>query len=178
MRFDAYTSVQSLLDDLYIYYLHGRYQPYTYGKDWVLLSTDWRLVKRIAIPWPWLLFQDKSNYEIDENWARTASLEDCGLVASTRWVIKKVSSIEAFGLAINDLRISDAIKSGPKALYWLQRHGYLEEASSEEIVNSDGYQFIFVLQNAYHWAFKEPDRNIFMRQTEKPLDEKALEFWL
>src|SRR5207245_2816332 len=38
VRPKSYQSLQSLLNELYLAYLSDRYEPFTYGKDWILAS--------------------------------------------------------------------------------------------------------------------------------------------
>jgi hypothetical protein len=50
---DSYASFEELLDDIYTRYLRVRYEPYTYGKNWVLPKPS-VYVSLLALPWEWL----------------------------------------------------------------------------------------------------------------------------
>ena len=67
----AYSSLQALLDDLYVGYLRDVVPPGTYGSRWVLEEKNHSLnPNRIAVPWRWLLSEDPiTSYE--PFWARS-----------------------------------------------------------------------------------------------------------
>ena len=54
----AYDCLQSLLDELYMEYLHESFAPLTYGSSWLLEERTERPrsinPKRLAVPWKWL----------------------------------------------------------------------------------------------------------------------------
>jgi len=52
-KISAYPSVEGLLYDLYTSYLREIYEPFTYGKDWVLAKPH-AMVTLLALPWQWL----------------------------------------------------------------------------------------------------------------------------
>jgi hypothetical protein len=65
-----YSTLQELLDDLYVYYLNSVFELATYGKSWVLVS---RNTARVAVPLSWLLRSTSASLrEVDPSWARLA----------------------------------------------------------------------------------------------------------
>ncbi|WP_437935319.1 toll/interleukin-1 receptor domain-containing protein [Sorangium sp. So ce341] len=50
---DAYPTFEDFLDDLYTGYLRARFEPYTYGKSWILAKAS-DYVTLLAVPWEWL----------------------------------------------------------------------------------------------------------------------------
>lgn len=84
----AFSSLQELLDDLYVNYLRGRFPPASYGQDWVLwgkhpLQSD-RLrginPERVILPWSWLA--NKTIPPESRGWAESP-LDSFGISAGT-----------------------------------------------------------------------------------------------
>ncbi len=109
LRLSSYKSLQSLLDDLYLKYLKDDYQPYTYGRDWVLYSQE---TNRLIVSWSWLLKSSKDTLStFDPGWA-TSSLWAYGLFPSTRLVILDKIQIKGYGVATNDDQIASLLTGG------------------------------------------------------------------
>lgn len=50
LRARNYTTLRSLLDDVYLRFLRTRYPPLTYGQRWILTATE-----HVIAPWSWLV---------------------------------------------------------------------------------------------------------------------------
>lgn len=81
----AYQSFQSLLDTLYMEYLKDQYEPFTYGRNWILARHDFisTRIRQLAIPWNWLVHTQKERHLHDFG----SSLQLYGLEQETHWEI-------------------------------------------------------------------------------------------
>lgn len=94
----SFANVLDFFDTLYRWYLSFRYQPYTYGSDWLLVNAE---TTEILLPWSWLCEPNKRNYELDRSWMSTLLLHEAGLEAGSAWRIM-CSDISAYGVAVNE----------------------------------------------------------------------------
>ncbi len=176
MDCSCYNTIAKVLDDLYIYYLHDRYKPYTYGSQWILSSCH-RRAGRLLIPWGWLFSTNWNDYQLDRSWAILTSLEQLSMTPGTCWVVKQVPKIDVLGMAVNDSRLIRAIQRSPKAIYMLLNRGHIE-IIDPILVDLNLYQSTVVVENKYHWMPNELKKVACLRQTEEPLDEELLQYWL
>ena len=173
VRTSDYSSIQALLDDLYLHYLTDRFKPLTYGSIWIMqeesLSYD-----RLLVPWSWLLTRQSSS-EMEHRWLHQTSLSECGLVPRSSWRIRDTSNIEAMGVAVNDERIWRAMRSSAKATYFFRRHGILLDQPVARV--SSDYRFRFVFTGGRFFE-GPPLPGTAMVQTDKALEEHVVEHWL
>ena len=102
MRPSSYRSLRLMLDDLYICYLTDTYEPFSYGKDWILVNENSPAI--VTAPWSWLLppNRNRSISEFDSRWFNRP-LTACRLYEGTQWKILNIGkqSIPMFGIASN-----------------------------------------------------------------------------
>jgi hypothetical protein len=118
IKVNDYSSLQSLLNDLYVHYLKDSYNPYTYGRDWVLgyeIHVDKKLsITRLLVPWNWLLRSDNQPLShSDPSWAASAP-EAYGLKANVGemgWRIIDGLPGPTFGIATNSPDIASIIRN-------------------------------------------------------------------
>jgi hypothetical protein len=160
--------VHAFLDELYLGYLRDRFKPFTYGSSWILEAVDSLFSNLLVVPWSWLV-GNPSTSEINHTLPN-----DCGLRPGTSWHIRNTIDVKATGLAVHDKRLLRAIQRSPKAEYLLRMKGAIEERPIVEV--SQDYQFRFVINNDP--GFHEVGLGMAIVQTEKPLPEEELEYWL
>jgi hypothetical protein len=132
VRFAAYSSLQRLLDDLYMSQLRERFPPHSYGERWLLayMYDSKSEFGRLVAPWEWYL--NTATYQsISKHWPRwlQLSLTECGAVHETG-ALRYTSDYPAYvslplrpggafvGVAGTD---ADAIRSGDRFLRSVQR---------------------------------------------------------
>jgi hypothetical protein len=120
VKIGAYASLEALLDELYASYLREHYEPLTYGKSWMLVEARTDAFGLVVAPWSWLI-----GARIDRQWARRQSPADCYLLPGTSWEVTAVPP-DAYGLAVSDARVLDALRTTAKSDLGLRQDGYLE----------------------------------------------------
>jgi len=115
----AFPNIESVLDEVFINYLSTRFDPFTYGLEWVLVE-DGRHCNRIIGPWEFVCDLFKIPLMSISKWALSTSPDECGFAPGTRWRV--CSNLSDFGrnylvgLALNELRVLMATDRHPKAL--------------------------------------------------------------
>lgn len=135
------TDIRSLLNRVYMFHLEQWYEPYTYGRDWVLGHITTR---RIALPWGWLL------HPLDEqptSWDNyPLKVEDYGILPGSHWGVWDLARIHVIGLAINSAEMAEALQA-ENSVYNLilrMRDGKLRAALPEN-VDPDAYRHTFFI---------------------------------
>jgi TIR domain len=99
LKLSSYKSLRSLIDDLYKDHMYKQYQPYTYGKDWILYS---KMSNRLIVSWSWLLKSDKDSLtSFDPAWAAYPP-EAYGLMPGTELEVINQLPINGVGVATNE----------------------------------------------------------------------------
>ncbi len=119
LKVGTYASLEALLDELYSNYLRAHYEPLTYGKSWMLVEARTDAFGLVVAPWSWLI-----GAGVDRQWVRRQSPADCRLLPGTSWQVTAVPS-DAYGLAVSDPRVVDALRITAKTDLGLRRDGYL-----------------------------------------------------
>jgi len=104
MRLGSYQSLRTLLDDLYMEYLKDKYEPFTYGKDWLLGTTspEFPNALQLIVSWSWFLKPDiQSLSSFEPEWS-ASSPEVYGLSSYSRLEIIDKFPIRSYGVATND----------------------------------------------------------------------------
>lgn len=176
---EAYSSTQSLLDDLYMNYLFDRTEPSSYGKEWLLVGRGQVFNPgRIVAPWSYLEFLwEKELIAYDMQWAEL-SLKEYGLGGGSVWEIKWKKDIrtdesgsfrnydQPIGLAVNSDALLEAVMfGGGKQPAMLERAGYLSEIEFQG-VDPREFRHTIVIQNAY------AQQGRIVKETDKPFDLK------
>ena len=106
LKLGQYTSLKSLLDDLYMKHLKDHYRPYTYGLDWILYSQE---SDRLIVSWSWFLkFMKVSLSTFDPAWASSPP-EAYGLIPGTKLEILNKPLMKSYGVATNDNYIASLL---------------------------------------------------------------------
>jgi hypothetical protein len=177
MKIHQYGSIQELLDDLYENYLHSKFRPYTYGKDWVLVKKG-RFAEQVAVPWSWLLCTDLQQYSLERDWASKTSPEQCGMTSEGHWYLATDTPGPRYGLAVNDGRYLPAWLRSPKVEYFLTQNGYLKYEDLSHVKPAD-FRFLFVLRGRSRFRSQDDiPANYALVQTAKPVPEEGIGFWL
>ena len=134
LKANAYRTIQSLLNDLYLNYLKNQYMPYTYGQDWILTRIGTGL-NYLAVPWQWLINRGENNQKerhkhnkqsyFSGNSTRAELINtpfsefspqikklhprEFGLYPNTYWHISNPRSISAVGMATSNKEIAESI---------------------------------------------------------------------
>lgn len=162
---DSYMSLQPLLNDIYVRYLRDRYEPRTYGQDWLLVSAT-RMISRLIVPWSWLIDRN-APYRNNHLWAKT-SLDDWRISAETTWGIIDITyqKIPAFGLATSDPKLAKfitSIQDNPERLVSELDAALMNKSkvfpsltkANPNEVNFSNYEYSFVLSSP-QLVFEEP----------------------
>jgi TIR domain len=156
----AYGSLQALLDDLYMHYLSERFEPVTYGREWVLLE-DWvhpEIFKseylphrginpqRLVLPWQWLRNHPATETaSLTPRWGHSplsdhdifpqSELTVCGLLEND-------FAGQVYGIAVNSRALYREILIGDgKQPLSVWRAGFVEVAPVEQI-NASKYRYL------------------------------------
>ena len=172
LRTSDYPCMHAFLDELYLNYLTDKYEPFTYGSIWTLVETS--CYARLLVPWSWLLNRESSS-EMASEWLHHTALNECGLLPSTFWCIRRMEVLEPRGLAVNDERIWHAMQRSPKAEYLLRHRGILLDLPFAKVSSAYRHRIVFWgydISGTGHlpgWA---------LVQSEKTLPEDLLHYWL
>jgi TIR domain-containing protein len=128
----AYSSLETLLDDLYANYLREHYEPLTYGKNWLLVEARSDAFSLVVAPWTWLL-----GTRIHRQWVRHHTPTDCHLLPGTEWRVSTTAGDE-YGIALTDARVLCALRATAKSDLAWREAGYLTVRSLDDI---DGNAF-------------------------------------
>jgi hypothetical protein len=167
MNPDAYSSFQSMLDDLFINYLSNEVTPYSYGAEWVL-SGWWSLP--IAVSWEWTWNVGVSVTQLNPSWASLTLPSEINIKPGTHWDIeifaKTNISQNCFGIVSNNIEIVEILLSNPKAYAMLEERGYFVRREVNEI-NAKEYKFKYVLGD---WLRRDL-RGLVLEDANKNLSE-------
>lgn len=177
---EGYSSIQSLLDDLYMNYLFDRAEPSSYGKEWLLVghgNNRGRNPGLVVAPWSYLEFLwQKELVAYDMQWSEL-SLNEYGLIGGSVWDIKwkkdisndkKIKNYDLpIGLAVNSDELLKAVMSGDgKQPASLATAGYLSGVEFEDL-DPHEFQHTLVIQNAFG------QQNRIVKETDKFFDLKV-----
>jgi len=123
----AYSSLETLLDDLYANYLREHYEPLTYGKYWLLVESRSDAFSFVVAPWTWLL-----GTRIHRQWVRHHTPTDCHLRPGTEWRVS-ASAGDEYGSALTDARVLWALRVTAKSDLAWREAGYLTVRSLDDI---------------------------------------------
>jgi hypothetical protein len=111
LKISANQSLRSLLDDLYLGYLSKRFEPFTYGQDWILGEDGWFYqYHRLIVPERWLLKHENlplSNFI--PSWD-THPLSTYGLDSGTELAIINKLPLISYGVATNNDYLGSLIR--------------------------------------------------------------------
>jgi serine/threonine protein kinase len=120
----GYKKVVQVLDDLYIDHLATRFQPFSYGRDWVLSRES-----QVIVPWEWL-----ATKKLNSAW-QSMTLDEGNLLAGdVLRVIDIRSTDDAFyGIAAKNEPFYECLLDGSKACLLAVQEGLAREALATEI---------------------------------------------
>jgi hypothetical protein len=119
---EAYDCIGALLDDIYVNYLQGELPILSYGDSWVISIKygSWGTLEQLAVPWQWVLGDDRNKYHSQWLSLRKLPPGDFRLGRGSHGRIlmspKELSRENYAVLAVNDPLIYDIAGSGPKAM--------------------------------------------------------------
>jgi len=176
IKLSQYPDLQPLIDDLHAHYLSDLFRADTYGADWVL-AEDHADLGRLVMPWNWLSCADRDSYRLDKGWSSTASPATCGLVEGTNWRVVPARGLDAFGLAVDDIKVFHALMSGREAVRTFVRNRYLAVAPASTIPPGK-----FAMRLVMHRSadlLEGPERKDYaLFQTKVPVPTSELEYWM
>jgi serine/threonine protein kinase len=171
------TSVQRLLDEVYLGFLKDRFPPGTYGSRWVL-ALD-RIRRRLVVPLDWVVASNKSQYRLNVEWSTKTSLQVAGISAGTDWYVLEASSCKCpLGLAVNDASIIEIAAESPKAMWFLFERGTLQKGDLVSVDNG-GFSHRAVINGGaslLRWVEEGEGTNI-VQEGPVPLTEEDRARW-
>jgi hypothetical protein len=124
-KLSHYSLISTLLDDVYMSFLLGKYPVLTYGEKWVLWSSIEQLHK-IIVPWEWVL-GERCNSNVWSAWIKKrASPAQCGVRAGEVYYINdphRDRNYSFFAIGASDISTLDRIGGSIKRVYM-----YFEES--------------------------------------------------
>lgn len=120
-----YRCVGAMLDDIFMGHLSEAMQPFTYGKEWIIISG----CGVAGVPWQWVQHPGKPIVELDPTWEQ-APVEILGLPPKMWGKIVKPCVVDL--IASNRDQMFDVVFSSPKALDGLLRESYLEQVAFDK----------------------------------------------
>jgi hypothetical protein len=127
-RVSAYACNGDLLDDLFLNSLARRHGPFTYGKEWVLISDGrWLTFNRMFVPFEWLEKMEGVWESGLTSWLRRPLAIEQG----SRWRISTIP-LAPWGIAVADERILDAF-GHPKKAYALRMSHILSPVPYKDV---------------------------------------------
>jgi hypothetical protein len=171
LKVGSYSSLESLLDELYANYLSEHYEPLTYGKSWMLAEARSDAFSFVVAPWSWL-----AGAPIDRQWVRGHTPADCHLSPGTRWMVTTPPA-DAYGLAIADVRLVDALRATAKTDLGLRRDGYLSVLPVSD-VDAAAFPCTMVCRGrSRFWHAGEVEHHMALVQV-RPVPEEELQWYL
>jgi hypothetical protein len=113
---------------------------------------------------------------MEADWLLKRQPAECGLNAGTSWCLRKPAQVKPTGMAVNDERIYRAMRSSPKAEFFLREHGVLKDVPLDK-VGAD-YRFRYVISAFRRFMGRPAKPGTAIVQTRKPLPEEAIKYWL
>jgi serine/threonine protein kinase len=170
------TSVQQLLDEVYLGFLKDRFPPETYGSRWVLGRCCFR--DRLVVPLDWVVASNKSQYRLSVEWSTETSLQATGILAGTDWYAFEPSSCECpLGLAVNDASIIEIIARNPKAVSAFLETGILQKGDLVSVDNGRFSHIAVIAGGAFLRWDKQNDGTEIVQEGPVPLTEKDRARW-
>jgi len=166
---EHYTSVKSLLDDIYMSYLHQHVPPYTYGSRWLLHGSY------ILVPFGWVASPKAPIQDVDLEWIDSplddvwALNYDLGLVTDSR--VDEMAK-GAYGVLTNDKRLAMMVNSHPKSARYVLEHPDLFFRTSANTSAFKKYRFQFVYSIP---AYRDLGGVVFVETTKVAENPKFLE---
>jgi hypothetical protein len=146
-------SVQQLLDELYVCYLRSEFEPFTYGKGWVLISYPiLDCLSTVLAPWSWLSNTQNTIRQSEDAWGGSTPLNDARVTDGSMWLVVRPNTISPFGIAIDDIRVIDVAQRYPKAKFLLEK--FLTVHDPAESIPHNLYRFVVVGNPGYGGALK------------------------
>jgi len=103
---DGYTSLQSMLDELYLNHLAHRYAPGSYGKEWILREVGMPdSLEELIVPWSWIIDRGRAS-GAEPGWA-SEPVSSWRLTPDRLWRVcdEGVSEMFVVALAVKDPRL-------------------------------------------------------------------------
>jgi TIR domain len=171
LKINEYASLEALLDELHANYLREHYEPLTYGKSWMLVEAGTDAFAFVVAPWSWL-----TGAPIDRHWVRRHSPADCHLLPGTSWQVTAVPS-DAYGVALADPRVLDALRATAKSDLAMRRDGYLAFQSVSDVDTTAFPSTIVCRSRSRFWRDEEVKPHMALVQV-KPVPEDELQWYL
>lgn len=167
----AFGTVKSLLDRLYLEHLSSNVRPYTYGEEWIL-SGPW-----LVVPFQWLTHPRTRLQDLDLTWISRTSLADIGFEAGwCEWNIKSRRGLQTlldrgiYGVVASNPRLVQALALHPKSTHYLLNCEELFERRDPTMVaaNNRPFELVFVAS-----GFKDLSGSVFI-ETPRAAKEDTL----
>lgn len=143
---DAFPTVGELLEALFMGFLSERFAPFSYGREWLLVS-EWG--PHVLAPISWLQAGCIAVSRVDPEWMTMRSLNEVGVDRDSRWKIESVETVDDYIAVIaKDERLRKALCTHPKAIAMVD----MTLATDSEIAAA-GSDESFVLRNRWHLPF-------------------------
>jgi hypothetical protein len=139
---EYYTTVKSLLDDIYMSHLHRHVPPYTYGSHWLLRGSC------LVVPFNWIASPGTPIQDVDLDWVDNP-LQDIwsfndNLSLITNRAVGALIENGVYGVLVNDVRLAAMINSHPKSARYMLAHKDLFIKARPKKGKSGKYRFRLV----------------------------------
>lgn len=147
-----YATIGEFLDEMYSYYLSSYFEPFTYGKYWLIEGSPFD--KRLLVPWQWVVSPITPIHELAPEWYAT-SLKQLGILPGTVWGIQAIMkrpqgmtwrscSRDAYLFGTEDKSVWELVLSNAKAISLLKSRGYIRRVDLDEsVAASCAYSGVF-----------------------------------
>ena len=161
-----FSTLLDMLNFIWLRYLEGWYESFTYGSDWVLANVT---TKQLLVPFRWLTVDhntnDKPMHELFPDWykqSQQTTIEDTGIQDGDVWAVWEIRRVNVAGIAVNrgDLRQQILSQYGQRDLWRLKSQNCIDYGDVSELQAANyEYKFVIALLNSSqnHVAFVETD---------------------
>lgn len=173
---EMYGNIGLLLDDIFVYYLSGHIDPYTYGKNWILNSNH-AFDTLLLAPVEWVLSPNVAITEISHDWAGKFSPKGLGITPRSTLHIrfkesKKDWPFSVYGVATNNYKLAQLLLRNAKAVAMLNGSNFFD-VTSKPLPSVKDYENQLVFRN---WLRMEQVANKILIDVGRSLDN--MKGWL
>ncbi|HVT16759.1 MAG TPA: toll/interleukin-1 receptor domain-containing protein [Thermoanaerobaculia bacterium] len=148
----AYSTLASILDELFINYLHPTIKPYTYGSDWMLIGEPFDT--HLAVPSDWVRAPGQPVSKLAPTWPDTIRPADIAFRRGTYWKLGRFVQTEgytwqrpitdAYVIASNDERLVMLLLSDAKVISLMLKEQVLVSREPSDIdPNTFRFRLVF-----------------------------------
>ena len=169
----VYTNPLELLDVLYINYLQKRFQPLTYGREWILVSGS----RRALVPWEWLCNYEDPEYRIPFEWMASVNMGDYGVAGGSRLSVidlkRRRKQCHVYGIAMDSPEISQGIFAAGKMVGGIIGSGLIRSTKPEMVHEHEFAHVEVYVDPSMTGAFTRPEHGAYVQN--RPLNDEDRE---